>query len=184
MVRRVRFCAQLTGESYYSASWYMYSVLKKVPEYRHPLYRSTGIWFKKLFLSIVFTILKKSYFLNIQPVYLGFVCDLPPGPWRITDKKKYGQPSEIFGGGCGVRVRRVLRFCAQLTGESYYSTSWYVYRVLKKVPEYRHPLYRSTGFWFKKLFFSIVFTILEKGYFWNIQPVHLGFFRGSTLSRP
>ena len=35
---------------------------KKVPEYRYPLYRSTGIGFKKLFLSIVFTILKKSYF--------------------------------------------------------------------------------------------------------------------------
>ena len=35
---------------------------KKVPEYRYPLYRSTGIWFKKLFLSIVFTILKKNYF--------------------------------------------------------------------------------------------------------------------------
>ena len=35
---------------------------KKVPRYRSPLYRSTGIRFKKLFLSIVFTILKKSYF--------------------------------------------------------------------------------------------------------------------------
>ena len=35
---------------------------KKVPEYRSPLYRSTGIQFKKLFLSIVFTILNKSYF--------------------------------------------------------------------------------------------------------------------------
>ena len=38
----------------------MYSVLKKVLEYRYPLYRSTGTRFKKLFLSIVFTILKKS----------------------------------------------------------------------------------------------------------------------------
>jgi hypothetical protein len=46
----------------------VYSVLKKVPEYRYPLYRSTGIGFKKLFLIIVFTILKKSYFWNIQPV--------------------------------------------------------------------------------------------------------------------
>jgi hypothetical protein len=33
-----------------------------VPEYRCPLYRSTGIGFKKLFLSIVFIVLKKSYF--------------------------------------------------------------------------------------------------------------------------
>ena len=35
---------------------------KKVPGYRSPLYRSMGIWFKTLFLSIVFSILKKSYF--------------------------------------------------------------------------------------------------------------------------
>ena len=34
--------------------------------------RSTGNRFKKLFLSIVFTILKKSCFLNIQPVHLDF----------------------------------------------------------------------------------------------------------------
>ena len=68
----------------------MYSVLKKVLEYRYPLYRSTGTRFKKLFLSIVFTILKKSYFLNIQPVYLGFVCDLPPGPDVSQTKKNTG----------------------------------------------------------------------------------------------
>ena len=53
-------------------------------------YRSTGTRFKKLFLSIVFTILKKSYFLNIQPVYLGFVCDLPPGPDVSQTKKNTG----------------------------------------------------------------------------------------------
>lgn len=35
---------------------------KKVLEYRYPLYRSTGIRFKKVILSKVFTILKKSYF--------------------------------------------------------------------------------------------------------------------------
>ena len=80
------------------------------------------------------------------------------------------------GAGCGCGVRRV-RFCAQLTGESYYSTSWYMCSVLKKVLEYRSPLYRSTGIQFKKLFLSIVFTILKKSYFWNIQPVHLGFFK-------
>ena len=83
--RRVRFCAQLTGESYYSTSWYMYSVLKKVREYRSPLYLSTGIQFKKLFLSIVFAILKKSYFWNIQPVHLGFVCAFPPRSGTKSD---------------------------------------------------------------------------------------------------
>ena len=35
---------------------------KTAPEYRYPLYRNTGTRFKKLFLRIVFTILKKSYF--------------------------------------------------------------------------------------------------------------------------
>ena len=96
-VRRVlRFCAQLTGESYYSTSWYMYSVLKKVLEYRYPLYRSTGTRFKKLFLSIVFTILKKSYFLNIQPVHLGFVCDLPPGPDVSQTKKNTGSLQRYY----------------------------------------------------------------------------------------
>jgi hypothetical protein len=55
------FCTTHRGK-YYSTSRYVYSVLKKVPEYRYPLYRSTGIGFKKLLLSIVFTILKKSYF--------------------------------------------------------------------------------------------------------------------------
>ena len=87
--------------------------------------------------------------------------------------KKICQPSNdipgprqlLFPCGCGVR------FSAQLTGESYYSTSWYVYSVLKKVPEYRYPLYRSTGIGLKKLFLSIVFTILKKSYIWNIQPV-------------
>jgi hypothetical protein len=64
-----------------------------------------------------------------------------------------------------------VRFSALLTGESYYSTSWYVYCVLKKVPEYRYPLCRSTGIGFKELFLSIVFTILKKSCFWNIQPV-------------
>ena len=67
---------------------------RKVPKYWYPLYRSTGTRFKKLFLSIVFTILKKSYFLNIQPVYLGFVCDLPmdlpPGPDVSQTKKNTG----------------------------------------------------------------------------------------------
>jgi hypothetical protein len=29
----------------------VYSVPKKVPEYRYPLYRSTGIWFKKVVLK-------------------------------------------------------------------------------------------------------------------------------------
>ena len=109
-VRRVRFCAQLTGESYYSTSWYMYSVLKKVLEYRYPLYRSTGTRFKKLFLSIVFTILKKSYFWNIQPVHLGFFKNfsknaviflgfcgpLPPATHVSQTKQKTWQPSEIF----------------------------------------------------------------------------------------
>ena len=54
--------------------------------------------------------------------------------------------SSLFGGGCGCGcgVRRV-RFCAQLTGESYYSTSWYMCSVLKKVLEYRYPQYPSSG---------------------------------------
>jgi hypothetical protein len=42
----------------------VYSVPKKELKYWYPLYRSTGIGFKKLFLSIVFTRLKKSYFLR------------------------------------------------------------------------------------------------------------------------
>ena len=74
----------------------MYSVLKKVPEhlkkvpeYRYPLYRSTGTRFKKLFLSIVFTILKKSYFLNIQPVHLDFVCDLSQTKKKKTSLQRY-----------------------------------------------------------------------------------------------
>ena len=74
----------------------MYSVLKKVLEYRYPLYRSTGTRFKKLFLSIVFTILKKSYFLNIQPVHLGFVCDLPPGPDVSQTKKNTGSLQRYY----------------------------------------------------------------------------------------
>ena len=37
--------------------------------------------------------------------------------------------SSLFG-------RVLLHFCAQLTGGSYYSTSWYMYSVLKKVLEY------------------------------------------------
>ena len=77
----------------------MCSVLKKVLEYRYPLYRSTGTRFKKLFLSIVFTILKKSYFLNIQPVYLGFVCDLPPDVSQT--KKNTGSLQRYSEGGAG-----------------------------------------------------------------------------------
>ena len=80
----------------------MYSVLKKVLEYRYPLYSSTGTRFKKLF------------FKHTTRTF-GFCLRL------ITDKKKT-QPSEIliscviwdldqipspssslFGGGCGVR---------------------------------------------------------------------------------
>ena len=92
----------------------MYSVLKKVLEYRYPLYRSTGTRFKKLFLSIVFTILKKSYFLNIQPVHLGFVCAFSPlykivfAPFyrgsEITDTKKNPAFRDIIRRR-GVRVR-------------------------------------------------------------------------------
>ena len=75
-------------------------------------------------------------------------------PYMITQKilvdlgfsQIPGPSSSLFGGGCGV-----LRFSAQPTGESYYSTSLYVYSVPKKVPEYRYPLYRSTGIRFKKV---------------------------------
>jgi hypothetical protein len=84
----LRFSAQLTGASYYSTSWYLYSVLKKVPEYRYPLYCSMGIGLKKLFLSIDFTILKKSYFWNIQPV---------PAPYVSRTKKSTSPPRILFG---------------------------------------------------------------------------------------
>ena len=150
----------------------MYSVLKKVLEYRYPLYRSTGIRFKKVVLE------------NIQPVHLGFClrlfttksfCCAFSQRNRDHQQKKhtaaFSDIRRVWGVGCGVRRRVLLRFSAQLTGESYYSTSWYLYSVIKKVPEYRYPLYHSTGIRFKKLFLSIVFTILKKSYFWNIQPV-------------
>ena len=70
----------------------MYSVRKKEPEYRYPMYRSTGTPFKRLFLSIVFNILKKSYFLNIQPVHLGFVCDLLYGTTYSEYAKFWSAP--------------------------------------------------------------------------------------------
>ena len=84
----VFFCTAHRGKLLleYSTSWYVYSVLKKVPEYQYPLYLSMGIRFKKLFLSIVFTILKKSYFWNIQPV---------PAP-HVSRTKKIHQPSKYI----------------------------------------------------------------------------------------
>ena len=54
------FCTTHRG-SYYSTSWYVYSVLEKVPEYRYPLYRNTGIRSKKV-------ILKGFLRLDLQPV--------------------------------------------------------------------------------------------------------------------
>ena len=106
----------------------MYSVLKKVLEYRYPLYRSTGTRFKKLFLSIVFTILKKSYFLNIQPVHDScFGCKrsrvrFPAEPCffyillflrlftadQRSQPKKKTQPSEILS-FTGVDLYRSIR---------------------------------------------------------------------------
>ena len=38
----------------------------------------------------------------------------------LVEWQPRGLAAFLFEGGCGVRV---LRFCAQLTGESYYSTS-------------------------------------------------------------
>jgi hypothetical protein len=60
----LRFSAQLTGGSYYSTSWYMYSVLEKVPQYRYPLYRSTGIGFKKIFFEYRFYYTQEKLFLK------------------------------------------------------------------------------------------------------------------------
>ena len=60
----MRFCARLTGGSYYSTGRYLYSVLKKyiyVPEC--PQYRSTGTRFKQI-------ILKGFLRLDLQPVQL------------------------------------------------------------------------------------------------------------------
>ena len=56
----------------------MYSVQKKVPEYRYPLYRSTGIGLKKLFLSIVFHYTQEKLFLKHTT---------RASPARVTDKK-------------------------------------------------------------------------------------------------
>ena len=139
----------------------MYSVLKKVLEYRYPLYRSTGTRFKKLFLSIVFTILKKSYFLNIQPVYLGFVCDLPPGPDVSQTKKNTGSLQRYSEGEEGAAAAFL---CTTNRGKLLQHQLIRV-QCTKKVPEYRSPLYRSTGIRFKKLFLSIVFNLLKKSYF-------------------
>jgi hypothetical protein len=133
------------------------------------MYRSTGIGFKKICLSIVFTILKKSYFWNIQPV---------PAP-HVSRTKKFHQPSKDsvvdlyllknpalkFSSSLFGRRRVLLRFSAQLTGKSYYSTSWYVYSVLKKVPEYRCPLYRSTGIGFLKVIFEYSFHYTQEKLF-------------------
>jgi hypothetical protein len=54
------------------------SVLKKVPQYRYPLYRSTGIGFKKLFLSIVFYYTQEKLFLKHTT---------RASPARVTNKK-------------------------------------------------------------------------------------------------
>ena len=85
----------------------MYSVLKKVLEYRSPLYRSTGTRFKKLFLSIVFTILKKSYFLNIQPVHLGFVCDLSQTKKKPSLQRYFGK-LKLRGFLCHVEIKEIV----------------------------------------------------------------------------
>jgi len=62
----------------------------------------------------------------------------------ILNLKIYGPSELLFSCGCCC-CGCCCVFSAQLTGGSYYSTSRYVYSVRKKVPEYRYPLYRSTG---------------------------------------
>jgi hypothetical protein len=120
--------------------------ISPVPQY--------GYWLQKIIFEYSFYYTQEKWFLKHTT---------RASPARVTEKQIH-QPSPLF------RVV-LLRFSAQLTGENYYSTSWYVYSVTKKIPEYRYPLYPSTGFGFEKLFFSIVFTKLKKSDFWNIQPV-------------
>ena len=128
---------------------------------------STGIRFKDVVLE---TYNPYAFVCAFSPLKL-FLRPFTASPWRITDKKKYGQPSEIFG-RCG--VRRLLRFRAQLTGESYYSTSWYMYSVLKKEPEYPYPLYRSTGTRFKNIYFWYGFWYgLKKLFLKHTTRTHL-----------
>jgi hypothetical protein len=116
---RVRFSAQLTGESYHSTSGYVYSVLKKVPEYRCPLYRTTGNRFK----NVVFTVKSTTRTLwekhRSQPkTTQSFPTIKYPGGFGSLVKYPalVGPSSSLF--------RRVLllRFCAYVTGGSYYST--------------------------------------------------------------
>ena len=137
------------------------------------LYRSTGTRFKKLFLSIVFTILKKSCFLNIQPVHLGFfktfiktfLKNLVCAFWLLYGRM-YSHVAPVYQKTCIKISTPYVR--------SYLQTKLAKLVFSSTCCPFVSP-YRSTGTRFIKLFLSIVFTILKKSYFLNIQPVHLGF---------
>ena len=136
-------------------------------------YSSTGNRFKKLFLSIVFTILKKSCFLNIQPVHLGFfktflktfLKNLVCAFWLLYGRM-YSHVAPVYQKTCIKISTPYVR--------SYLQTKLAKLVFSSTCCPFVSP-YRSTGTRFIKLFLSIVFTILKKSYFWNIQPVHLGF---------
>ena len=135
----------------------VYSVPKKVPEYLYPLYRSMGTRFKQI-------ILKDFLRLDLQPVQLISLAA------RAARAKKSTSPPRIFEyseeGAAGaffcitdrgkLLQHKLVR--VQCTKES------------TRVPEYRYPLYRSTGTRFKK--------VILKGFLWllhavDLQPVQL-----------
>ena len=77
--------------------------------------------------------------------------------WRFCDLFQILSPSfSLFGGAAAAF------FCTTNRGKLLQRKLIHVHSVLKKVLEYQYPLYRSTGTRFKKLFLSIVFTILKK----------------------
>ena len=103
----------------------MYSVLTKVPEYRYPLYRSTGIRCKKVVLKCY--IYNPSNNKNIQPVHEDSkfrTVDL--GRTELGTLRTCARvPRARVRAACGKQIHqtspllfvRVLRFSAQLTGE-------------------------------------------------------------------
>ena len=82
--------------------------------------------------------------------------------------------SSLFGGGGGCGVRGAAFLCTTNRGKL---LQHQLIRVpcTKKVPEYRSPLYRSTGNRLKKLFLSIVFNYTQEKLFLKHTTRTFGF---------
>jgi hypothetical protein len=81
----------------------MYSVLQEVPEYRYPLYRSTGIRFKKVILlrrhplNNIDIYNPYTEILNLRYTALVSLLEIPPlgGKQMITQPSKYIFPPPV-----------------------------------------------------------------------------------------